>query len=165
MLLPLLGRFSSMRIRPATVLDAPAITDVHQASVEARIPGQLETGVGHADDGGRDSWEKVLADPGSRTIWVAVCEGQIVGVLCVNALGAGEIQPLRIDELFFHPDQDNTEVKSALLGYAIGDAPAFLELVTPPQSDLDFWASEGFMQTDTGRGDLADADTAILVRS
>ncbi|VEI13989.1 GNAT family N-acetyltransferase [Trueperella bialowiezensis] len=153
----------SIRIRPATVLDAPALETIETQSWKAATSGGIDDSVyrGYLAER-RDYWEALLADPRSTTTWVATRDGEVVGFICVEAVGPGHPQLIRVNQL--HAVGDGAQqVGTALLGYAIADMPAFVNVPTDSQSWIEFWQGEGFSRTALARH-ASGIDLAVLER-
>ncbi|MDO5723780.1 MAG: GNAT family N-acetyltransferase [Flaviflexus sp.] len=98
-------------IRPATAVDAGAL---------ARLEAELH---------GRDprDWEDLateLRDASDSSTWLALGDGSPVGYLVTRALGPGQPRALEVAALLVLPDHRRSGVGTALLNFAIGDAPA-----------------------------------------
>ncbi|QOR47008.1 GNAT family N-acetyltransferase [Trueperella pecoris] len=154
----------SIRIRPATALDAPAVAAVHRASWEDTYRSLLtEEAIARHTASMDGVWQARLADPGATTTWVAVDE-DIVGFLLVEAMGPGHPATLRVGGLYLLPRVKRRGYGRALLEYAIADVPAYTQVAVANRGAIDFWRALGFNEVSTEFDEGFGADLATLVR-
>lgn len=155
----------SIRIRPATALDAPAIADVHRTSWQETYRGILPEDIIERHTISMDGvWMARLADPGATTTWVATEDNDVVGFILVEAMGPDHPASLRVGALYLRPEVKRRGYGTALLEYAIGDVPAYTEVAVSNRGAMDFWNRLGFLQTTTTFNEAFGSEIATLVR-
>ncbi len=155
----------SIRIRPATALDATAVADVHRTSWEDTYRGLLPDDVIARHTISMDGvWMARLADPGPTTTWVATHDDDVVGFILVEAMGPGHPAPLRVGGLYLRPEVKRRGYGTALLEYAIADVPAYTEVAVSNRGAMEFWERLGFKQTGAEFDEAFGAHIATLVR-
>ncbi|UNX56426.1 GNAT family N-acetyltransferase [Georgenia sp. TF02-10] len=133
------------RIRPATVVDADAIADVHlrcwHETYGEAVPPEV-----YADRAARrpQQWQDLLADPGPTQTWVAVRGQEIVGFATAAAAGPGQVRPLQFQLLYVLAAEQGRGTGTHLLELAVGDAPCFLWVAETNTHAQRFYARHGF---------------------
>lgn len=100
-----------LSIRPATVLDAETL-------------GRLEAELHGREPRDEEAVAAEIADAADSSTWLAVGDGEPVGYLVTRALGPGQPRALEVAALLVTAGRRRQGVGTALLDYAIGDAPA-----------------------------------------
>lgn len=150
------------RIRPATVLDAPAIAAVHlrcwRETYGEKVPAQV-----YAERAakGPDEWERQLSDPDGPTTWLAQRDGEAVGFAQAVAPGAGHVRPLELRLLYVVAAEQGRRTGTHLLQLAIGDAPCQLWVEEGNARAQGFYRHHGFeldgaRRTVAAHGSLAE---------
>lgn len=121
-----------LSIRAATVLDAGEL-----AGMRAQLEGR------EVADGETERIEGELADPGDASTWLAIEAGRPIGFITARALGPGSPRALEVAAIFVEETGRRQGIGTALLNYAIGDAPA---QARGPEDDgaREFFTAHGF---------------------
>ncbi|MCK6212636.1 GNAT family N-acetyltransferase [Georgenia sp. EYE_87] len=139
------SKLPSARIRPANVLDAPAIAAVHlrcwHETYDVKVPEDV-----YAERAaeGPGEWERALSDPNGPTTWLAQRDGEAVGFAQAVAPGAGHVRPLELRLLYVVAEEQGRRTGTHLLQLAIGDAPCQLWVEEGNTRAQGFYRHHGF---------------------
>lgn len=134
-----------MRIRPATVLDVPALAALHEASWVDTYTGLLDPAViARATTNLEERWGDNISAPSNST-WVAIAGEELVGFILLGAVGPGHSSPLTIRAIYVHPDHLGQGIGSALLDYATGDMSVYTWVLKGNNRGMKFWTGRGFV--------------------
>lgn len=134
-----------MRIRPATVLDVPALAALHEVSWVDTYTGLVDPAViARATTNLEERWGENIAAPANST-WVAIVDEELVGFILLGAVGPGHPSPLTIRALYVHPDHLGQGIGTALLDYATGDMSVYTWALKGNDRGMKFWTSRGFV--------------------
>jgi ribosomal protein S18 acetylase RimI-like enzyme len=135
----------SARIRPANVLDAPAVAAVHlrcwRETYGEKIPEDVYA---EREAAGPGEWERLLSDPDGPTVWLAHRDGEAVGFAMAVAPGAGHVRPLELRLLYVVAQEQGRRTGTHLLQLAVGDAPCQLWVEEGNTSAQGFYRHHGF---------------------
>lgn len=144
---------TSAKIRPATVLDAPAVAELHarvwrETYAAAVEEAWLEERLARYPQ----MWEDALAEPEAAPLWLAHREGRAVGFARAAAVGGGEVRALRLESIYVEADDQGSGTADNLMQMTLGDAPAFLWVWSGQERARAFYRRHGFVEdgaTDT----------------
>ena len=135
----------SARIRPANVLDAPALAAVHlrcwHETYGDKVPDDVYA---ERAANGPAEWERALSDPDGPTTWLAQRDGEAVGFAQAVAPGAGHVRPLELRLLYVVAAEQGRRTGTHLLLLAIGDAPCQLWVEEGNSRAQGFYRHHGF---------------------
>lgn len=134
----------SARIRPATVLDAPAVAVLLQAWRETYGDQVPEAVYAERAENGLARWQHALADPDRPTTWLAQRDGEAVGIAQAVAVGAGHVRPLELRLLYVLAREQGRRTGTHLLELAVGDAPCQLWVAEGNVRAQEFYRRHGF---------------------
>ncbi|KAE8763078.1 GNAT family N-acetyltransferase [Georgenia thermotolerans] len=152
------------RIRPATVLDAPAIARAHLQAWRETYGELVPAGVyAQREAEGPGRWEAMLADPGATMTWVAQRDDEVVGFATALAAGPAGVRPLQLSRLYVLAAEQGRRTGTHLLELAIGDAPCFLWVAEGNTRAQGFYRSHGF-EADGAREPVAAGGHLLAIR-
>lgn len=151
-------------VREAAPHDAEAVASAHAAAWRETYAGQVpESVLADLEAAGPARWARDLADPGARSTWIGVERetAQVVGVAVAEAMGPGNVRPLRLNVLYVLQRCHGRGLGATLLGRVVGDAPAYLWVAEGNGAAEGFYRRHGFeidgeRHVDERWGGLAD---------
>ncbi|MGC5615312.1 GNAT family N-acetyltransferase [Georgenia sp. Z1491] len=156
---------TTAKIRPATVLDAEVIAELHARAWRATYGGAVDAD--RLDERLADyprTWRELLADDGGgAATWLAHRDGAAVGFLRASAVGGGEVRSLRLESMYLDVDEQGSGTADNLMTMALGDAPAFLWVWRDQERARAFYRRHGFVE-DGETGSFETLPTVRMVR-
>ncbi|MFC4555957.1 GNAT family N-acetyltransferase [Georgenia faecalis] len=133
------------RIRPATADDAAGLAALQATCWRQTYAGTVpEHVLADRERTGLEWWQRRLADPGGASTWVATRAGELLGFAVAEAVGPGDVRPLRLRALYVLAQEHGTGLGQALLDTAVGDAPCFLWVAEENPRAHAFYRRNGF---------------------
>lgn len=137
---------SSVRIRPATPLDAEALAAVHARCWRETYAGLVPEEVFDARERtGVERWQRGLSDPDRAPTWVAIRGDDVLGFSGAVAVGPGQVRSLELTMLYLLAAEHGTGAGQALLDVAVGDAPCFCWVAEGNARALAFYRRNGLL--------------------
>jgi len=153
------------RIRPATVLDAHAVADVHLTCWRETFGDRITADVyAEREANAPGEWQAELAEPARSATWVADREGTVVGFAHAVATGAKEVRPLELRHLFVPVAEQGRRTGTHLLELAIGDAPCQLWVVEDNEQAIGFYRRHSFELDGADREGVGGLPEVRMVR-
>lgn len=143
-------------LRRATPADASAVADCHTACWREAYAGLVDDDYLYAAAVGERRlarWRERLA--GTREVWLADADGQVVGVA---SAGAGDDPPLQLMSLYVRAAFHGSGLADRLLHAAIGSGPASLWVFAANLRARRFYARHGFVPDGM---EATDPDTGL----
>lgn len=143
-------------MRRADGSDAEAVTDCQTICWREAYAGLVADDYLYSDAVERRRlarWRERLA--GSRNVWLAEADGQVVGV--ASAAGADD-PPVQLMSLYLRASHHGTGLADRLLKAVIGTGPASLWVFAANRRAQRFYARHGFLADGTEK---ADPDTGV----
>ena len=140
-----------MQIRPPSVDDAEALTDLHLDVWEEAYAGLMPPTVFAERRAGRaarvERWRGIIAAGSSDNLLAWSDDGRLLGF---SSTGTGRdspdegLPPLELMALYVRAEAYGTGVGYALLGAAIGSSPAYLWVLDGNERAIGFYERQGF---------------------
>lgn len=154
-----------LKIRAATVLDAPDLGRLHGQCWNETYRGMIaDAEIDKKIASAPAKWEAVLADPGSTMVWLAHVDGELAGFISVDAKGPGFPRSLEVCCLYILAKFHGQGVGSALMDFAISDTPAFLWCIEGNEKAERFYESKGFVAGEKKLWEAAGVNDVLYVR-
>jgi ribosomal protein S18 acetylase RimI-like enzyme len=137
----------ALLIRQAARPDAPAIGAVHAQSWREAYAGILsDRWVARVSDEERtERWRLILANPQPEGPWVAVVDDAIVGFASSGPARDGSPpRPLELWSLYLLASHQGLGIGRALVEAALGDRPAYLNVLRDNAKTIGFYRRMGF---------------------
>jgi GNAT superfamily N-acetyltransferase len=146
-------------IRRATPADAEAVADCHTACWREAYAGLVNDDYLYSAVVERRRlarWQERLG--GSRAVWLATDDTQVVGVASADAPGPTAPVPVQLMSLYVRAAYQGTGLADQLLLAAVGSGPAFLWVFAANPRARRFYARHGFVADGT---EMIDPDTGL----
>lgn len=143
-------------VRRAEESDAVAVTDCQTTCWREAYAGLVAEDYLYSDAVERRRlarWQERLA--GSRNVWVAEADGQVVGVA---STAAGDEPPVTLTSLYLRAAHHGTGLADRLLDAAVGSGPASLWVFVANARARRFYSRHGFVADGTEK---LDPDTGV----
>ncbi|MCU1412092.1 MAG: acetyltransferase [Rhodoglobus sp.] len=137
----------ALLIRQAVPTDAAAIGAVHAQSWREAYAGVMSPQwIARVSDRERiRRWRSILADPQPDGPWVAEVDGVVVGFVSAGpARDADPPRPLELWSLYLLESHQGLGIGRALVETAIGDRPAYLNVLRDNAKTIGFYRRMGF---------------------
>ncbi|WP_170236211.1 GNAT family N-acetyltransferase [Marihabitans asiaticum] len=158
-----------MRIRPAQLEDAEALTDLHldvwEEAYTGLIDADIQTGRRARRSVRLDRWRKTLATRTGTHLVAEDGEGGLIGFVSV---GSGRDEPSsdlperEVMALYVRAEVYGTGVGHALLNAAIADGPAYLWVLDGNRRAIAFYERQGFRFDGTSKSEPVGVERRMV---
>ncbi|MGC5628364.1 N-acetyltransferase family protein [Georgenia sp. Z1344] len=155
---------TTAKIRPATVLDAEALAELHARVWRATYADSVDAAWLDARLARYpEMWAELLAEDEAAPTWLAHRDGRAVGFARATAVGAGHVRPLELESIYLDVDEQGSGTADNLMQMALGDAPASLWVWDGQARARAFYRRHGFVE-DGETGAFGPLPTVRMVR-